>query len=163
MEKAQIGLAGEYYVLAQLAQRGLVGALTLGHTKGVDILVSDSRYKTLFRIEVKTTTKKPHHDNLFGKTKFYSWPMSKKHETIKDDRLYYCFVYMSKSEELPKFFIVPSKTVATYVRWEHRKWLKSRKLPVKETTMRRFRIAVDNPDGYLMNWKVFGKSSNQAL
>jgi hypothetical protein len=39
MEYAQIGLAGEYYVLAQLAQRGLVGALTLGHTKGVDILV----------------------------------------------------------------------------------------------------------------------------
>ena len=153
-------MAGEYYVLAQLAQRGLVGALTLGHTKGIDILVSDSRYKTLFRVEVKTTIKKPLHEKLFGKTAFYTWTMSQKHETIKDDRLYYCFVNMGNSDELPKFFIVPSKKVAAYVRNQHNRWLKSRKSKVQDTTMRRFRIAVDDPDGYFMNWKVFGKASN---
>ena len=161
MEKAQIGLAGEYYVLAQLAQRGFVGSLTLSNTKGIDILVSDSKCKTLYRVEVKTTTKKPHRESLFGKKPFYSWPMSEKHETIRDERLYYCFVYMSLSNELPKFFIVPSKTVAKYVRKQHRHWLQSRTSKVHETSMRVFRIPIDDPEGYLMNWKVFGKSSNK--
>ena len=161
MDKALIGLTGEYYVLAQLAQRGLVGALTLGHTKGIDILVSDSKYKTLFRVEVKTSIKKPQHESLFGKTAFYTWTMSKKHETIKDDRLYYCFVNLCKSDELPTFFIVPSKSVASYVRNQHIRWLNSRKSKVQDTTMRRFRIAVDDPDGYLINWKAFGRTSNR--
>jgi hypothetical protein len=116
MDKNQIGLTGEFYVLAQLAQRGLGGTLTLGHTKGIDILVSDSRYKTLFRVEVKTTRKKPHHESLFGSSKFYSWPMSQKHESTRDDRPYYCFVHLGEIGELPKFFIVPSKDVASYVR-----------------------------------------------
>jgi len=163
MDKAQIGLAGEYYVLAQLAQRGFVGALTLGHTKGIDILVSDSKYKTLFRVEVKTSIKTPQHESLFGKTAFYTWAMSKKHEAIKDDRLYYCFVNLGNSNELPKFFIVPSKTVASYVRNQHVRWVNSRKSKVQDTTMRRFRVAIDDPDGYLMNWKAFGKTSNKAL
>ena len=163
MEKAQIGLAGEYYVLAQLAQQGFIGALTLSNTKGIDILVSDSKYKHLYRIEVKSTIKKTHHERLFGKKAFYSWPMSEKHETIRDDRLYYCFVHMSSTNELPKFFIVPSKTVATYVRWQHKFWLKTRKSKGNETSMRQFRIPVDDPEGYLMNWKVFRKASNQAL
>lgn len=158
MEKTQIGLAGEYYVLAQLAQRGFVGALTLGHTKEVDILVSDSKYKTLFRIEVKTTIKKPLHESLFGKTAFYTWTMSQKHETIKNKRLVYCFVYLRGNDELPMFFIVPSKKVAAYVRNQHNRWINSRKSKVQDTTMRRFRIAVDDPDGYLMNWKIFGKT-----
>ena len=64
MDKNQIGLAGEFYVLAQLAQRGFVGTLTLGHTKGIDILVSNSRFRKLFRVEVKTTRRKPHHEHL---------------------------------------------------------------------------------------------------
>jgi hypothetical protein len=118
---------------------------------------------SLFRIEVKTSIKKPQHESLFGKAAFYAWVMSQKHETIKDDRPYYCFVNLRKSDELPKFFTVPSKTVASYVRNQHNRWLNSRKPKVQDTTMRRFRIAVDDPDGYLMNWKAFGKTSNKAL
>ena len=41
LNKNQVGLAGEYYVLAQLSARGLIGTLTLGNTKGVDILVTN--------------------------------------------------------------------------------------------------------------------------
>lgn len=37
-DKSLVGLADEYHVLAQLAERGIVGALTLGYTKGIDIL-----------------------------------------------------------------------------------------------------------------------------
>ena len=157
MDKTQIGMAGEYYVLAQLAQRGIVGALTMGHTKGIDILVSDSKYKTLYRIEVKTTSKPPSRESLFGKSKNYAWAMGEKHETIRDDRLFYCFVYLGDIDELPKFFIVPSKKVAAYVRKEHRRWRESRTHKVAQTTLRRSRIPVQDPEGYLMNWNVFKK------
>ena len=51
--------------------------------------------------------------------------MSKKHEKIKDEKLIYCFVYIEEDKDiLPKFFIVPSKEVARYVKWQHNKWLK---------------------------------------
>lgn len=161
-DKTQIGLAGEYYVLAQLSQRGFVGALTMGHTKGIDILVSDSAYNTLYRIEVKTTLKSIHRESLFGKTAFYSWAMSEKHESIADDRLFYCFVHLGNESELPKFFLVPSKEVARYVKWQHQFWLDSRENKVQSTTMRRFRIPVDDPNGYFMNWNAL-KPSNKRV
>jgi hypothetical protein len=41
MDNTQIGLAGEFYVLAQLVQHNLVATLTLANTKGVDILVAN--------------------------------------------------------------------------------------------------------------------------
>ena len=41
LDKTQIGLTGEYYVLAQLSARGFIATLTLGNTKGVDILVTN--------------------------------------------------------------------------------------------------------------------------
>ena len=55
----QIGLAGEYYVLAQLTQRGLIVTLTLSTTKGVDILVLNPGREKLFKVEVKTTHRSP--------------------------------------------------------------------------------------------------------
>ena len=43
MDSTQIGLAGEFYVLAQLVQRGLMASLTLANAKGVDILVANAK------------------------------------------------------------------------------------------------------------------------
>ena len=45
MNISQKGLAGEYYVLAQLTARGINASLTLGNTKGVDILVYNEEKK----------------------------------------------------------------------------------------------------------------------
>jgi hypothetical protein len=50
MNISQKGLAGEYYVLAQLTARGINASLTLGNTKGVDILVyNEEKKKGLLR------------------------------------------------------------------------------------------------------------------
>ena len=81
--------------------------------------------------------------------------MSKKHETIIDDKLIYCFVHMSDENMLPRFFLVPSKKVADYVKWQHQYWLDTRKHKVRETTMRNFRIEIDDPNGYENNWGIF--------
>ena len=156
LDKTQIGLAGEYYVLAQLTARGLIATLTLGNTKGIDILVTNQEINKLFKVEVKTTIHSTSREKLFHKNKeTYHWPMSKKHEAIKDDNLIYCFVLIKNADKMPKFFLVPSKEVARYVKWEHKHWLESRSNKVQETDMRRFRIEIDDPKGYCNNWDLF--------
>ncbi len=159
LDKSQIGLAGEYYVLAQLTARGFIATLTLGNTKGIDILVTNQEINKLFKVEVKTTILPPSREKLFHNNKeTYHWAMSKKHEKINDEKLIYCFVYIEEDKDiLPKFFIVPSKEVARYVKWQHNKWLKSRTNEVQETDMRRFRIEIDDPKNYKYGWDLFKK------
>jgi hypothetical protein len=155
MDTTPISLAGEYYVLAQLAHRGLVGTMTLSNTKGVDILVSNQSLETLYKVEVKTTEKKPIRESLFGEKPAHCWMMSAKHERIRDKNLFYCFVALQGPTMLPKFFIVPSTYVADYVRDQHLTWLASRKAKVATTPLRRFRIPIDDPHKFENNWNVF--------
>lgn len=155
-DKSLIGLAGEYHVLAQLAERGIVGALTLGHTKGIDILLTNPRTGTVRRVEVKTTRAKPSKASLFGPNPFFSWTMSAKHETVAARDLIYCFVYLAGAGMAPHIFVVPSRIVARYVRWEHQHWLRSRpRKPGYDNNMRRFRIEEHDPSGYANNWRLF--------
>jgi hypothetical protein len=153
-DKVLTGLAGEYYVLAQLAERGFTAALTLGNSKNVDIIVTSPNGKKITRLEVKTSSLPLRHEHLFGANKFYIWAMGEKHERIKDKNLAYCFVVLKGKGVLPSFFIVPSSYVARYVRWQHRFWLKSRKQKVKDTPMRNFRIEEGDPRGFQDNWRL---------
>ena len=84
MNISQKGLAGEFYVLAQLTARGFDASLTLGNTKGVDILVMNNDKNIGFRVEVKTSSSKPTNEKTFKDwhpTPIYSWLLSKKNET----------------------------------------------------------------------------------
>jgi len=154
-DKAPIGLAGEYYVLAQLAHRNLVGTMTLSNTKGVDILVSNQKLDKLFKLEVKTTKKPASNERLFGKN--YCWVMSLKHEKIREKNLYYCFVRLKGEDALPEFYIVPSLFVAKYVRNEHKKYMKQKGYKVSPAKIRRFRIPILDPRRFKNAWDVFGR------
>lgn len=138
--------------MSWLFRKGFDATLTLGHTKGVDIIVSkDNR---IFKVEVKTTFGQPKVETLFG-GKFYSWRMNKKHETIKDPNLIYCFISMESEQEKPKMFFVKSEQVAEYCKSQHEKWLSSpHKRKVNDGDMRTYRIRVDEIDkGY--NFSIF--------
>lgn len=156
IEKNELALAGEYYVLAQLSARGYVATLTLGNAKGVDILVTNQAIDRLFRVEVKTTSLKPRTEALFSTVPAYHWTMSQKHEADATANLVFCFVQIEAVDALPRFFLVPSRDVATYVRWQHQHWLAAKGSTVRDTPMRRFRIPVDDPKGYQNNWAIFG-------
>lgn len=154
-DKSLVGLAGEYHVLAQFAERGIVGALTLGHTKSVDILAHNPRTGIIRKVEVKTSTLKAGPAKLWHKELAYSWSMSEKHESIADRNLIYCFVQLAGAGNQPKIFIVPAPTVATYVSWEHRTWRDAGRGSGGPNPMRRFRIEVSDPHGYQDNWSLF--------
>lgn len=50
-----LALAGEFATLSQLALRGFDANMTLGHTKHVDILVSQAASGSMCKLEVKTS------------------------------------------------------------------------------------------------------------
>lgn len=139
--------------MAQLAHRGLVGTLTLSNTKGVDVLVLNPATGKTFKVEAKTSRTYLVGDALFGKN--YCWQMGKKHEDIKDDNLFYCFINLSDENTMPTFYIVPSKDVAKHVAETHKFWLS--KPNHNDTKLRRFRIPPDDPKKYKGNWDVFRK------
>lgn len=163
----QVSLAGEFAVLSQLALRGFDANMTLGNTKGVDILISNPKDGKMYRLEVKTnyqnSRNKPSKSTVHGKT-ICGWVMDEKHEKIVDDDLFYCFVNIDKNSDNFKFYIVPSKIVANYVREEHQLWLKMKKeenKKVKDMSMRQFRIGISGEkyfintpfaETYLNNW-----------
>jgi hypothetical protein len=161
MDSTQIGLAGEFYVLAQLVQHNLVATLTLANTKGVDILVANPELNRLFKIEVKTTASGPRYGSIFANEPCYAWPMSAKHECLIGEDLFYCFVVLRECTQLPRFFIVPSLYVATYVREQHAYWLRTRQKPVANTNMRLFRIPASDPLGFENNWGVLAGEAVQ--
>ena len=66
--------------------------------------------------------------------------MQKKHETMSDPALFYCFVNIGTPTNVFKFYNVPSEMVARYVRDQHVRWLRSGK--VKDSDMRVFRIGI---------------------
>ncbi len=167
IDKNSVSLAGEFAVLSQLSLRGYAANMTLGHTKGVDILVYDPAKKKSFPLEVKTAFTNKRNpmsvSKVFGRVVNH-WMMSKKHEVVDDPTLFYCFVSISKVSGSIEFYIVPCKAVARYVGEEHELWLREKKKEgkrVKDTDMRTFRIglkaetypiATPTAEQYKNNW-----------
>lgn len=162
-----VSLAGEFAVLSQLALRGYDANMTLGRTKSVDILVSHPKTGKMFQLEVKTnfqsSRNKPSNSKVHGKS-LSGWIMKRGHEKIVSLNLFYCFVNISKSTNLFKFYVVPSKLVAKYVKEEHAFWLREKKKEgkkIKDSEMRLFRIglrgekykvAIPTAEKYENNW-----------
>jgi hypothetical protein len=167
-DKNAVSLAGEFAVLSQLALRNYDANMTLGRTKGVDILVSDPRSKKMYRLEVKTklreSDKQVSESKIFG-TVIGGWVMSKKHETISDPSLFYCFVIIWQRTKKSRFFIIPSRVVARYVGEQHRLWCAEKKKEgkrFKDTEIRvlrigfgnkKYAIATPSAERYEDNWK----------
>ena len=107
----QTGVAGEYFVAAELSRRGYVASLTLRNTRGIDILASNPDATKTVGIQVKTS------QNARA-----TWILNKKAETDIAENLFFVFVRLP-TEGLPDFYVVPRKEVAKDVGESHRKWL----------------------------------------
>ena len=125
--------------------------MTLGRTKGVDILVSNPANGEMYQLEVKTNFKNNPKKGIWKSEawgNFLSgWIMNKKHENRISRTLFYCFVNISKDTNLFKFYVVPSNVVAKYVREQHAHWLKLNRdegKVVNDSDMRVFRIGLQN-------------------
>lgn len=165
-----VALAGEFFVLAELALRGLDATLTLGHTKEIDVLVLNRVTEQMFRVEVKTTHKAVQHSKIFGSN--YVWMMDERHADVVAENLIYCFTLLGERPERCRFFLVPSFDVAAYVEWEHPFWKEhSTRRTGQVTRVRAFRVPASEPDNrqlpplwwdgrwrrYEDDWKIFAR------
>jgi hypothetical protein len=110
-----LGAAGEHHVMAELLRRGYIAALAPQGVPNADIIVTDLEGARLCSIQVKTRRD-------IGSDG--GWHMKAKHENIKSDRLFYCFVDFGKATDTrPVVHVLPSALVAEVLFASHRKWL----------------------------------------
>lgn len=138
------GVAGEYFVAAQLSRLGYVASINLKNTRGVDILVMNEDAMKSVMIQVKTK-----------QNSVREWILTKKAETLISPKLFYVFVNLNGLLGHPDFFIVPSAIVAAACSKEHRTWLASpgKKGPHQDNSIRKFR---DLEGVYKDKWEVLG-------
>ena len=139
----QTGIAGEYFVAAELTRRGYIASLTLRNTRGVNILDSNLDATASVGIQVKTAhSTRP------------LWLLNEKVEKhCLAENLVFVFVLLPPSGS-PRFYIVPRDTVADYAKRYHKEWLRHTKrdgTPRKDTSMRAFR---DTEDAFGERWDL---------
>ncbi len=138
------GVAGEYFVAAELSKRGYIASITLKNTRGIDILVSNRNATKSVGIQVKAIK--------YATTR--SWMLNEKAENYYADNLFYIFVNLKEKNQRPDFFIVPSRVVAKYVKRSHKSWIKKRNRKGgehKSTSLRKF---FDKDEVYLECWEI---------
>lgn len=138
------GIAGEYFVAAELSRRGYVASLTLRNTRGIDILVSNADATRSVGIQVKTK-------QGIGA----DWMLNKKVESDSAENLFFVFVTLN-ALGAPDYYVVPKGEVARFVSDSHTRWLKTPgrggRMHV-DTPMRKFK----DPDGrYRDKWESLG-------
>ncbi len=147
-----MALAGEFFVLAELALRRLDGTLTLGHTKEIDILVLNRQTGRTIKVEVKTSEKGLERSRVFGE--HYAWLMHERHGRITDKNRVYCFVRLDRKQARRRFFLVPAADVAEYVRWSFGYYLRhpTGRRRGKPSSLREFQIPVGARVGVGGTW-----------
>ena len=119
-----LGNAGEFYVLAQLAQRGYIAGKTDDGQTLIDVIATEPDSLNTVNIQVKTRT-------IDGKKS--SWLMGLKNEQAFE-KLWYVVVEVGDDDVLPNFFIFSSKEVSETIKQRHIDYLAK---PKKDGTQRK--------------------------
>lgn len=143
------GVAGEYFVAAELSRRGFVASLTLRNTRGIDILASNADATKSVGIQVKTC--QGHHP---------IWILNAKAEVDVAENLFYVFVCLPAQGE-PSFYVVPRAIVAKYARDTHSKWLATPGLKGQQRRPSNMRKFKDPAGAYRNRWDLLGLSEIQ--
>lgn len=149
LESTLTGVAGEYFVAAELTLRKYVAAITLRNSRGIDIIASSADGSRSLSIQVKSSS---------GGAP--SWLLGASAERFFSASHYYFFVVLKTLGDRPDFHIVPSKVVADSVSESHRTWLSQPKRDGsarKDSSMRKFS---DHDGTYLERWELLDKRAS---
>ena len=134
------GVAGEYFVGAELSRHGYVASITLRNTRGIDILASNTGATKSVGIQVKTKS---------GRI------LNAKIEREVATNLFFVFVRLN-GLDAPEYHIVSRADVVKYVSEDHKQWLSkpARKGEAhKDNSIRNF---ADMGQKYLNRWELLG-------
>lgn len=112
MDKKQAsGMAGVYYVAAELSKRGFTALVTSRNTKSTDLVVINGKTGKAVNFQVKT--------NGIDTSDSY-WLVGEKDKKELPENFIYTFVKLLK-EKYPTFYIVPAHIVKEKVRTDEAK------------------------------------------
>ena len=139
------GVAGEYFVAAELSRRGHIASISLRNTRGIDILATNQAATRSITIQCKT-------NQLARKT----WILNEKSEDFVSEAHFYIFVALGDASDRPCYHIVPSRAVAEHTSTTHQTWLDTPGRAGRkhvDTPMRKF---TDTADEFLERWDFLG-------
>lgn len=145
LEATQVGVAGEYFVAAELSLRGCLASITLRNSRGVDIIASNSSASRSVSIQVKT--------NKGGKP---SWILNKKSETFSGKDHFYILVVLHDVGSRPDYYVAPSKVVSEYIATSHKHWLSGTKRDGTQRKDSNMLVFQDAEGIYKENWQILG-------
>lgn len=138
------GIAGEYFVAAELTRRGYIASLTLRNTRGIDILASNQNATKSVGIQVKAVQ---------GRGK--SWMLNQKVEASEATNLFFVFIRLNNLDA-PEYYIVPREDVSRFAAENHKLWLDTpgrKGQKHNDNPMRQFK---DPENAYLGKWNLLG-------
>lgn len=143
------GVAGEYFVAAELSRQGWIAAMTIKNTPNIDVIATTPDGNRTLNIQVKTRSIA----NRQG------WILNKGIETlVPSDNFYIAFVDLIGIDEKPDYFLIPRNLFAKWSVKRYQDWMK--------TPGRSGRAHVDNPirtfdkpqfkefEQYHNNWEI---------
>jgi hypothetical protein len=139
------GIAGEYFVAAELSRRGFIASISLRNTRGIDILATNEAATRSVTVQCKT--------NQIGDK---VWLLNEKCEEFFPENHYYVFVALGPAIQRPSFHIVPSKIVAVATRESHEQWRQTPRRDGGEHGKSAMRKFTDYEDAYLDKWDLLG-------
>ena len=139
------GVAGEYFVAAELSRRGYIASISLRNTRGIDVLATNQAATRSITIQCKT--------NQSGAR---SWMLSEKSEDFFAPDHYYVFVALGSATDRPRFHVVPSEIVANYIAQSHQQWLRAPGRDGRQHVDSAMRNFKDPDDTYLDRWDLLG-------
>lgn len=139
------GVAGEYFVAAELSRRGHIASISLRNTRGIDILATNGEASRSITIQCKT-------NQLARKV----WILNEKSEDFVSDTHFYVFVALGGVLEHPSYHIVPSRAVAEHTSTSHREWLRTPGRAGRQHVDTPVRKFSDPDDEFLERWDLLG-------
>jgi|SRR3989344_6285731 len=108
------GVAGEYFVAAELSRRGWITTLTLKNTPNIDAIATTPDGKRTLNIQVKTRS-------IWNRQ---GWILNKGIEKIFSvNNFYIAFVDLVGIDEKPDYYLIPHNIFAKWIARRHKKWL----------------------------------------
>jgi hypothetical protein len=102
MSKINIGLIGEYYLMFELAKRG-INVFKMSNFLNFDLLLKNG-----LRVEVKTSTIRTEYSKINKIPREYYMFKLKKNQVECD---FFVFVCLNKKKNVDKIFIVPQEVI----------------------------------------------------
>ena len=139
------GVAGEYFVAAELSRRGYIASISLRNTRGIDILATNQKASRNVTIQCKTNQKAQR-----------KWMLNEKSEGFVSDDHFYVFVALGGVNTRASYHIVPSRDVAKQVKKSHRHFQLTPDRKGQKHGHSTIRIFTDTDGEYLEKWELLG-------